>query len=361
MKKIVFTIAALAFSLGHILVFFAWQKQLSLNETQTFNLAIIIIILAITSSLSSFFIYWRDNLVNRFIYLLSAIWSAILLNSLLLYIFFAIFAVFIDNTLLVFLYFILQIPLLLYEFYLAYFIKVRRFDAEIQDLNDFWHNKKILHISDIHLGPIWRSKHYKRIVKKINSLKPDAVFISGDFFDGVELDFSWLKISDYKIEAKYGIYYSLGNHDEDLGISRVKNLLKKTNFEILDDKMLVNNGLQIIGLISGHGQKIDVENKILEQINYDKKKPSILLFHEPKYMPEASKAGIDLQLSGHTHGGQLFPFNIITSWLYKGNNFGVYRKNGLILSVSSGIGTWGPPFRLGSQSEIVEIKLIKKK
>ncbi len=362
MKKIFFIITVICFLLGHCLLFFAWQYFLNLDYLASRYLGIIIFGLALMSGSASWLIYWRDNFSTRFIYLLSGLWAGIILNSLLLFLPFYLLDLFltVDFSYLSFIYFLLQLPLLLTEFLAAYCLKTRSIEVAITDLPANWAGKRAVHISDVHLGPVWRSEFFKRLIKKVNNLQPDIIFITGDLFDGLEADFSWLSVSPNKLFAPQGVYYSFGNHDEDLGSAKVRELLGNGGIKVLENDRLEKNGLQIIGLVCGHKKRFDVKQTILDQLNYDPQKPSILLFHEPRDLPAARAAGIDLQLSGHTHAGQMFPFNLVNKLLYAGRDFGLFKKNGLILSVTAGAGTWGPPLRLGSRSEIVEITFKAK-
>ena len=119
-------------------------------------------------------------------------------------------------------------------------------------------------------------------------------------------------------------------------------------------------GLQIIGINYSFEKDFDLEKNILEQVGYNKDKPSLLLFHAPKNIELAKSAGIDLQLSGHTHDGQLFPFNFMAKWMHRGYGYGLFQLEDFSLVVSRGVGTWGPPMRTSGPSEIVKITLKKK-
>jgi uncharacterized protein len=360
MQKIFSIIAIVSIILSNLFLYLIWDYYLNLGV----YLALLIIFLGLFSALAYYLISRHDNFLTRIIYLLATLWWGIILNSLLLFLFFYFLDIilkqlnlFIDPIILASFYFSLQIPLLLLEFLSVYLLRTRRITVAIENLPKYWENKRILHISDVHLGPIWRLKFLKRLLQKITDLKTEAIFITGDLFDGLETDFSYLDDSLNKISAPSGIYYSLGNHDEDLGSDKVRELLKDSNIKILENNLIEIKGLQVIGLMCGFSRKVDVRASILKQMGYSFEKPSILLYHEPLDINEAKMAGINLQLSGHTHGGQMFPLNLVIKILYKGYNFGVFKKNGLTLSVTSGVGTWGPPLRLGSRSEIVEITL----
>ncbi len=366
MKKIFFIITVICFLGGHALVFLAWRYHLNFNFQANLYLFFLILLFFILSTTAIPLIRFRDNAWTRLGYLLAALWGGVMLNSLLLFIFFwlvtnvlTIFNFYLNADLVSILFFILQGPLLLVEFLLAYFLRVRKITVKIKNLPASWEGKTIAHISDVHLGPIWRQQFFKKLLKKVHSLQADAICITGDLFDGVEIDFSWLNHLPNKFTAPLGVYYSFGNHDEDLGSDKVRELLAGGGIQLLENKLIEVEGLQIIGLVCGFARPLDVRETLLNKLGYDSHKPSILLFHEPRDLPAVQAAGISLQLSGHTHAGQMFPFNFANKALYNGHDFGVFNKQGLTLSVTSGAGTWGPPLRLGPPSEIVLVTLKK--
>ncbi len=354
MNKLIYILASSLYIASHYFLFLIWQYFLDIN-----NSFLIIVSFFFLSILGIVLVYYIDNILSRLIYFTSSLWAALVLNSFIVFFILLLLNIYFNISYSAYIYSILLVILFIIEFYSAYHIKIRRIKVEIKDLPKAWHNKKIVHITDLHLGPIWRSNFLKRLINKINKLKPSAVFITGDMFDGMDSDYSWFPVEIKNLKPPNGIYYCYGNHDEYLGVKRVMSILKDTKIEVLDNKMKEYENLQIIGLNCGHYLDINLK-KELEKIKYNKKKASILLFHEPRGTRSAKKMGIDLQLSGHTHAGQIFPINLLTILNYPGRSFGLIKDGDYSLNVSSGAGTWGPPLRLFSNSEIVEIKLIKK-
>lgn len=353
---------------GNLLLWFLAVNLLNINSALgKIVSAIIITILGLSSFISFLLVHRRDTKFVRFYYFISASWMGVLLNFILsvvlYYLIITIFNFFNLTTSIFFrqLFLIISTLLLsLYGFYKAYKVKIRQEVVTIKDLPDSWCEKKIVHISDVHLGPIHRHDFFYKIINKIEAMKPDAVFISGDLFDGSESDFSWINKPINDLNAPLGIYYSFGNHDFYLGRERVVSLLGGENIFILDDKMIEKEGLQIIGLNFTPDRNFDLKRFILSKIGYVASKPSLLLFHEPKETSKSRGVGIDLQLSGHTHDGQMFPFNYLAKYFYHNHAHGLFRDNDYSLNVTSGIGTWGPPMRLGTSAEIVLITLRKK-
>jgi predicted MPP superfamily phosphohydrolase len=247
-----------------------------------------------------------------------------------------------------------------WSFWNAYDIKVKEAIVSIKNLPETWNNCRVAHISDIHLGPILRAKFFRRLVTKIEQVAPEALFITGDFFDGSESDFSWIVEPLKELKAPRGVYYSFGNHDFILGADRVNALLDNGQITILANKMVERDGLQIVGLNFTPDKDFDLKRAVLSATGYDGARPSILLYHEPKDTVKSQGVGIDLQLSGHTHGGQMFPFNLLAKLYYHNHSWGLFRRGDYTLSVTSGVGTWGPPMRLGTKAEIVVLTLRAK-
>jgi len=158
-----------------------------------------------------------------------------------------------------------------------------------------------------------------------------------------------------KIKAPF--LFVTGNHETYEGLEEVFRVLNPTNIKMLSNEMFEFNGIQIIGVNYSFDQ--DHLKNMLHSLKIEKSKPSILMYHLPQGLDVANEAGVDLQLSGHTHNGQIFPFSLLVKLLFPYNN-GLYEYNGTCLYVSQGTGTWGPPMRLGSKNEITLIKLTKK-
>jgi predicted MPP superfamily phosphohydrolase len=150
-------------------------------------------------------------------------------------------------------------------------------------------------------------------------------------------------------------FFVTGNHESYLGIDNVEKVLSSTNVDFLEDRMAEYKGLQIIGMNFGES----FNGPDLSKVKFDSSKPSVLLYHSPSGVEESSKAGISLQLSGHTHAGQIDPFNLILKLFYPAIS-GLHKFGNMYLYISPGTGTWGPPIRVGSLNEITVLNLIPK-
>ena len=226
-----------------------------------------------------------------------------------------------------------------------------------------------LHIaamSDIHLGTTIEKRHMSGIVKRINALNPDIILIPGDIIDEdiAPVLHSNVGILLKDLHARYGVYASTGNHEYIGGIREAKSYLRDHRVQLLNDTaILIEDSFYVAGREDlTINQFTDKKRKSLEQIlqEVDTTKPVILLDHQPFGLDQAAKHGVDLQLSGHTHHGQLWPFNYITSLIYE-VSWGYLKKGKTHYYVSSGVGGWGPPIRTVNRPEILNIILTFQK
>lgn len=216
----------------------------------------------------------------------------------------------------------------------------------------------ILMASDFHIGQMVGENHLERFVKIIEERQPDIILMPGDIIDDHIEPYLEKDIGETmkKIRAPLGVYATSGNHDyygDDLKQLFVE--MEKAGITMLSDEAVsINDSFYIVGRNDLTDRNRKSIKEILDSLENDK--PIIMLDHQPNTLMEASENGVDLLLSGHTHGGQIAPANFITSMIYE-NDWGYLKKENLHSIVTSGFGFWGPPFRIGTQSEVVEIKI----
>lgn len=219
----------------------------------------------------------------------------------------------------------------------------------------------IVAASDIHLGTIIGNGRLNYLVNKINSMNPDIILLPGDIVDedlGPVIKQN-LGETLKKLNSRYGVYAITGNHEFYGGVEAATRYLTDHGIEMLRDKTLkINDSFYLIGREDRTLNQVR-KRKTLQELmaDVDKSKPVIMMDHQPFELDEAVQSGVDLQLSGHTHHGQLWPFNFITNRVYE-VSWGFKKKENTNIYVSSGFGGWGPPIRLGNRPEIVNIKLI---
>ena len=217
-------------------------------------------------------------------------------------------------------------------------------------------------LSDLHLSTINGEKLLSQIVAKLNELKTDVVFIPGDIVDdrAETLKSEGIGVSLSKIKSKYGVFASTGNHEYINGINGTSKFITENGITLIRDSSLLIADSFILAARDDASKNSFAKQrrKSLEEIisNANQNYPIILLDHTPFRLEEAEINGISLQLSGHTHHGQMFPLNFITKLIYE-VSWGYKKKDNTHYYVSCGVGTWGPPVRLGSESEIVNIKI----
>lgn len=234
-------------------------------------------------------------------------------------------------------------------------ISIPRGESKLDELN-------IVMASDIHLSPIDGERLLSRIVDKMNSLNPDIILLAGDIVDDKAKILEERNIGESfrKLNPKYGVFSINGNHEFINEVDSCVRFAEKFGIKFLrDDFILIDSSFYIIGredtsMIQFTGINRKPLNEIVSKIETNH--PKILLDHTPFKLEQAQQNGIDLQLSGHTHHGQIWPANIVTNFIYE-VSWGYKKKANTHYYVSSGAGTWGPPVRTGSSSEIVNIKI----
>jgi hypothetical protein len=216
----------------------------------------------------------------------------------------------------------------------------------------------VAQVSDVHLGYILRTGFASRLVTMVNAANPDLVAITGDLFDGGDGNLAQLIAPLNDLRAPLGIYFVTGNHETYLGVERAYAALRTTRVRILANQMAVIDGLQVIGVsYPERGHFLDLGQALAKLPGFNPALPSILLYHSPTHIAQAEAAGINLQLSGHAHQGQIFPIQFISRLIYGKYYYGLHVGNSYTLYTCSGAGTWGPTMRTGNHPEISVIEL----
>jgi uncharacterized protein len=222
---------------------------------------------------------------------------------------------------------------------------------------------RIAAVSDIHLGSIIRKRSLIKLSGILKEMNPDLVLLLGDIVDGEIGPVLRDDLLKYFISpnGKDALFAITGNHEFIGGAKRTIPYIESKGIRILKDEIVtLKGGIQLIGRIDRdsfrfYGKERLSLNRLMQQV--DTAKPVILLDHQPFNLDETAKYGIDLELSGHTHNGQLWPLNYITSMVYE-LSYGYLKKGNTQFIVSSGYGLWGPRVRSGSRSEILLINII---
>lgn len=240
-------------------------------------------------------------------------------------------------------------------------------EVPVKNLPEEFENFKIVQITDLHVGPFIKKNYVNYVVDMANDLKPDLMALTGDFVDGqishLKDDIEPIK----KLTSKWGSFFVTGNHEYYSGVNQWIDHFRGIGVNVLRNEskqIIINNKtLNIVGVddwraksyFDDHGPDYPKAFK-----NCNAENLTVLLSHQPKAFDTAIKYGTDLQLSGHTHGGQIWPFNWAVALTYDYVK-GLYKKENSHIYVSSGTGLWGPIMRLGTQAEITLLKLVKEK
>jgi len=221
---------------------------------------------------------------------------------------------------------------------------------------------KIAMASDIHLGTMISNGRLAKLVNEINSMNPDIILLAGDVVDESIEPIIKYNIGENlrKFRSKYGVYAITGNHEYIGGVEKAVKYCEEHGMTFLRDKsILIDSAFFLVGredrdMSRFAGRKRKPLPELLNGL--DKNLPIIVMNHQPFELAEAVENGVDLHLSGHTHHGQLWPLNFITKAVYE-ISWGYKKTGNTNFYVSSGYGTWGPPFRTGNTPEILLFKV----
>ena len=322
-------------------------------------------LLSVSLVLTSFLAFRYTNILVRCLYTAAASWLGILYLLLIagafcwiLYGLAKLFHFSFKQEALIGILFGLAILASLYGFINSGVTRVTQISLELPNLPGLWKGKTAVWVSDTHLGQVRGHGFAERLAATIRDIRPDIFFIGGDFYDGVAVDLDKVLEPFSQISTSYGAYFVTGNHEEFSDNTRYLKAVRRAGIRVLYNEMVNLDGLQIIGVDYRDSRSEKGFKTILQGIGIDREKPSILLKHTPLGLEIAEEAGISLQLSGHTHQGQVFLFRFITSRVYGGYDYGLKSFGKMLVNTSSGAGTWGPPMRLDTKPEIVVIKFL---
>jgi hypothetical protein len=261
----------------------------------------------------------------------------------------------------------------------AFWLRVTRVSIELPNLPSQWRGRTAALASDLHLGHLRNGRFVRRVAGKIAALQPDIVFLAGDLYDGMSADFEklarpWAEFFATPVTAPgergtlaqarvplphkpfFGVFAIPGNHEEFYRHAEYLPPLVAAGVRFLNNEKVEVDGLQLLGV--NYRDAMDPEGcrAVVRRAGVDASRASILLLHAPVQLPISEAEGISLQLSGHTHGGQFFPYTWIAERVWGRFVYGLQRLGKMQVYTSYGAGTWGPPLRLGTKPEIVLIQ-----
>lgn len=237
-------------------------------------------------------------------------------------------------------------------------VSVKRVKVVLDRLSDSAAGTRIVQITDVHVGPTIGRAFIEDIVARINALNPDVVAITGDLVDGSVEELALHIAPLGEIKAKHGVYFVTGNHEYYSGAESWMAHLRSLGIRVLRNEHVRiggESGFDLAGIDDPTSYTSSLERALEGR---EGERACVLLSHQPKSIHLADSLGVDLQLSGHTHGGQLFPWNFLVR-LQQPFVAGLHKLTRAQIYVSKGTGYWGPPMRVGAPAEITEIELVK--
>ncbi len=328
------------------------------------NLKLITLILGFSFLIFSILINYQFNWFLSWGYYVSSVWLGTLhllvwasIAVWLLYIPVKIFGLNVSMLLSVKTLFSLAILFSLYGLYHSYQTRVTAYEVTLPNLPAYWQGKKIALVADTHLGDVTNIGFSKKIAKLIAEQNPEAVLIAGDFFDGPPANFTELAMPFGQIKAPSGVFFANGNHEEFSDNRPFAEAIQASGIVNVTNKKTEVKGLQILGVSYAGTGKYEGLLAHLKPLEIDPKKPSILIKHSPNALSAAAESGVSLTVSGHSHSGQVWPGMYFTRKIFKGYDYGLKPFGKMLQITTSGAGTWGPPQRLGTNSEIVILTL----
>jgi uncharacterized protein len=244
----------------------------------------------------------------------------------------------------------------LYGLINARWLRVKRIQVKLANLPPSWRGRVAALVSDVHLGPVNGRGFMRRIVARLASLRPDIVFIAGDLFDGTKVDVAAVTAPWKDISPALGTYFVTGNHEEFSDPAKYLEAVSGCGVQVLNNQKVTVDGLDVVGVSYGFSTRPERLRSVLQHAGLDRGRASVLLAHSPHRLDIAEGEGVSLQLSGHTHGGQVFPFTWLTRRVFGPYTYGLRAFGKLMVYTSSGAGTWGPPMRVGTRPEIALIE-----
>lgn len=239
-------------------------------------------------------------------------------------------------------------------------IHPKHITVSLPNLPDSWVGKKVAFFADSHFGNIHREQTAEDIVRLIETENPALLLMGGDFFDGPPIDPDLVTKPFAKVTTRIPSFFVSGNHEEYGDTIGFLRSLQSAGFQVINDRRVEQNGLQIIGLDFVTTRTAEATEMVMMHLHVNHDLPTIVLKHIPRNIGELVNGGADLTLHGHTHEGQMWPFSLITWFVYKGYDFGLRPYGDAFVYTTSGAGSWGPPQRFGTAQEVVFLTLERK-
>jgi hypothetical protein len=358
--------------LSHLFVYetlvFFWQP----SDPGTIEaLRIAIFLLSISFVLATLLAFRSYNFLARAFYTFSAVWMGVFnflfTASLLCWIAYPFAAISVQiwpaapalqtiRPVIVASLFSLALMVSIYAIFHANNTRITRVSVKLPNLPNSWRGRTAALVTDTHLGHVRGPAFIARIVAMLQKEKADIVFCPGDMFDGTKADLARMVAPWKNLSAPFGAYFVTGNHEEFTDPEKYCQAIAATGIRVLRNEKIIVDGLQIVGVSYADSTDEGHYQRLLERIPLDRATASILLLHVPNRLQVSEKHGFSLQVSGHTHGGQVFPISWIATRVWGKYVHGLNYFGAMAVYTSYGAGTWGPPLRFLTWPEITLIR-----
>ncbi len=229
-----------------------------------------------------------------------------------------------------------------YGLYHAARTKVTRYSVAVPHLPPAWRGKRAVLLADFHLGQVRGEKFAARIVSQVNALNADIILVAGDVFDGVRVPAREVAAPFSALRPAGRVYFVTGNHEEFGDNGPYIAAMKDAGVRVLMNEAVVVDGFKIVGVADRDSARRESFEDILPRLTAGAE-PVLLLKHQPNHLDVAARSGVSIQLSGHTHRAQIFPFYYIERLIFKGYEYGLHPFGSMTVCTTSGVGTWGAP------------------
>ena len=327
------------------------------------RLLIALAILSVSFLATSIIGFRLTNVVLRFVYRITAVWLGFVNYAFfstvlcwLIYLALRLAGVRIERPYFAWAFLGLSVAVTAYGVINGQWTRVRRITVKLPGLPQSWRGRTAVLVSDVHLGNYRAFGFIRRVVNMVLRLKPDVVFIAGDLYDGTPADLARLAEPLRMLKPPLGAFFVEGNHEEFSDHTKYLKAVAATGVRVLQNEKVIVNGLQIVGVTYLDATHSEHFRKTLRSTGFDRGQASILLTHAPDRVQVSAEEGISLQLSGHTHYGQFWPWTRVAARMYGKYVYGLQHMGEMQIYTSCGAGTWGPPLRVGNRSEIVAIE-----
>lgn len=359
-RRLVFIVQSILL-LAHGFLYETWVAfHPSLEATTLVILRIVALVAAVSFVIASFLAWRYFNPIVRVFYIMNAVWIGFmnfcLFAAAACWIVLGVLRVAgmqiatdqIANVL-----FAAAIVVGVYGLVNAARVRTTRVTIELPNLPPAWRGRVAALVSDTHLGHIRNVGFLRRIVDRLNQLRPDVVFIAGDMYDGTKAKVTELAAPWSALSVPLGALFITGNHEEFTGRGKYLEAVSKAGVRVVNNEKIELDGLQIVGVHYRETTDPGHFRSILRGAGIKPDRASILLVHAPHRLPIAEEEGVSLQVCGHTHGGQFPPGSWVASRVYGPYVHGLNPFGKMLVFTNWGAGTWGPPFRVGTHAEIV--------